>query len=123
MSARRIKVQMPLTYEELLNAFRKGLRNGNWKRLSRLERALYKAALCYARIRRRIVSSSLNKKLHAILDKLKETSGMRAFRRGFEKAVELIGMCGECVLGWVHTLKEWLMEPDYILWLGVMGSI
>ena len=114
---------MPLKYEELLNAFRKGLRNGNWKRLSRLERALYKAALCYARIRRIIVSSSLNKKLHAILDKLKETSGMRAFRRGFEKAVELIGMCGECVLGWVYTLKEWLMEPDYILWLGVMGSI
>jgi len=33
------------THEELLRAFRKGLRNGNWRKLRKVEKALYRAAL------------------------------------------------------------------------------
>ena len=38
------------TYKELLTSFRKGLRNGNWRKLSRLEKALFMASLWYSRV-------------------------------------------------------------------------
>jgi hypothetical protein len=38
------------THEELLRDFRKGLRNGNWRKLSRLEKALFMASLWYSRV-------------------------------------------------------------------------
>ena len=37
--------QMMFTYNDLLASFRKGLRNGNWRKLSILEKALYRASL------------------------------------------------------------------------------
>ncbi len=39
-----------ITYMGLFTSFRKGMRNGNWKRLNRLEKALYRAALWYAKL-------------------------------------------------------------------------
>jgi len=48
------------THEELLRDFRKGLRNGNWRKLSRLEKALYRALLWYSRGQGAVI----NKKAH-----------------------------------------------------------
>jgi hypothetical protein len=79
-----------LRYEELLTSFRKGLRNGNWRRLNPLNTALYRASLWYAKHRGSIVKASLVKKLSALVEKLKETKGMRIFKRGFEKAVVIL---------------------------------
>jgi len=38
-----------LTYKELFTNFKKGLRNGNWRKLRFLDKALYRAAMGYAR--------------------------------------------------------------------------
>jgi hypothetical protein len=43
-------MQMIFTYKELFRSFRKGQRNGNWRKLSILEKALYKASLWYSRV-------------------------------------------------------------------------
>jgi hypothetical protein len=85
------------TYKELLTSFRKGQRNGNWRKLSRLEKALYMASLWYSRVRRSVVNEMVVGMLSALVDKLKATSGARIFKRGFEKAVELLNK-GESIV-------------------------
>ena len=47
------------THKELLRDFRKGLRNGNWRKLSGLERALYMALLGYSRIQGAIINEKV----------------------------------------------------------------
>lgn len=116
ISGRRSEeVGMSITYEALLAALRKGLRNGNWRRLSRLERALYRASLWYAR-RRRIVSTVLAGKLSELIERLKETPSLRIFKKGFKRAVELLERCEG--IRWLFPLRNWLGDPNYIFWLG-----
>ena len=110
-----------LRQEELLTCFKKGLRNGNWRRLSRLEKALYMASLWYVKSRGSIVNATLVEKLLTLLKRLKETKGMRIIKRGSEKAVELFNKYEERgVFTWAPQLKHWLRDPDYIFWLGTM---
>jgi hypothetical protein len=60
-------------------------------------------------------------KLSALIEKLKETKGMRIFKRGFKKAVKLLDKGEERgVFVWVPRLKDWLKDPDYIFWLGTV---
>jgi hypothetical protein len=108
------------TYKELLTSFRKGQRNGNWRKLSRLEKALYMASMGYSRVQGAIINEMLVGKLSMLVDKLKATSGARVFKRGYEKAVELLSK-GEGIFAWAPSLREWLKELDYVFWLGAGG--
>ena len=92
------------THEELNTSFRKGLRSGNWRKLRRVEKALYRAALWYSRVQGAIINDELMKKLSVLMDKLKETSGARVFRRGYEKAVELLNK-GESIFAWAPSFR------------------
>ena len=107
-----------MTVDELFASFRRGLRNGNWKKLKASERALFKAALFYLKRGGRIVSALVLEKLRLLIDKLNETIGMRIFRRGFEKVLEILNACEN--FAWYPYLKKWLKEPDYIFWLGTI---
>jgi len=123
---REKRVREMLMYEELRCAFLKGRRNGNWKKLARMEKAFYRAALSYTMPRRgagrSIVSESVVNKLLILIKKLLETPSQRIFKRGFEKAVWLIremeGLSVGAVL--LSALNNWLRNPDYIFWLGTM---
>ncbi len=58
-------------------------------------------------------------KLLELIEKLKETKGMRIFKRGFEKAAKLLERGEENgVFVWAPRLRYWLKDPDYISWLG-----
>ena len=115
-----------LMHEELRYAFLKGQRNGNWKKLARIEKALYRAALSYTMPRRgvgrKIVRESVVNKLLVLIKKLLETPSQRIFKRGFEKAVwlirEMVGLHKSSVL--LSALNNWLRNPDYIFWLGTV---
>lgn len=117
-----LKTNMPgITYQELLASFKKGLRNGNWRKLIFLDRALLRASFWYAKHHRIIVNVALTEKLSALVAKLKETKGMRIFKRGFEKAVKLLDNGEEKgVFVWAPSLRQWLKDPDYIFWLGTV---
>jgi hypothetical protein len=108
------------TYAELLASYKKGLRNGNWRKLSRLEKALVRASIWYSRGQGAITNKMLVSKLSVLVDKLKATAGVRIFKRGFDKAVSLLNK-GECIFAWVPSLREWLKDPDYVFWLGTGG--
>ena len=58
--------------------------------------------------------------LSVLVDKLKATSGARVFKRGYEKAIELLNK-GEGIFAWAPSLREWLKDPDYVSWLGAGG--
>lgn len=107
-------------YKELLRDFRKGLRNGNWRKLRRLEKALYMASLWYSRVQGAIMNEMLVSKLSTLVEKLKETKGARIFKRGYEKAVALLEK-GDSIFAWAPSFKEWLKDPDYVFWLGTGG--
>ncbi len=109
-----------ITYEELLASFKKGLRNGNWKKQNRLDKALVRASLWYAKHRGSIVNTALAEKLSALIEKLKETKGMRIFKRGFKKSIEMLDKGEEEVFTWAPQMKHWLKDPDYIFWLGTV---
>ena len=111
-----------LMHEELRYAFVKGRRNGNWKKLARMEKALYRAALAYMSGDRKIVSESVVNKLLILIKKLLETPSQRIFKRGFERAVWLIRKIERLSVGAVQlsALNNWLRNPDYIFWLGTM---
>jgi len=108
-----------ITGDVLFASFRRGLRNGNWKKLKKRERALFKAALFYLRRGGRIVSVSVLEKLRFLIAKLNETGGMRIFRRGFERA---LGILRACENAFMAPLKKWLKDPDYIFWLGTVSE-
>ena len=118
LSARGWDMQT-LSYVELLTSFRKGLRNGNWRRLNFLDKALYRASLWYTKYLGSIVNSALVGKLMELVERLKETKGKKRFRSGFRKAVELLNK-GEEIFAWApqSQLKGLLKDPDYIFWLG-----
>jgi hypothetical protein len=110
-----------VTYRELKAIFRKSLRNGNWRHLNPLDKALYRASLWYAKHRGSIVNTALVEKLSALVEKLKETKGMRIFKRGLKKAAKLIEAGEETgVFVWAPRLRHWLKDPDYIFWLGTV---
>ena len=110
------------TYEALLTNFKKGQRNGNWKKLKFLDKALYRATMWYAK-HHSIVNEKPVEKLLGLIEKLKETKGMKIFRRGFEKAVEMLEKGEEYgVFAWVPQLRNWLKDPDYIFWLGAVKN-
>lgn len=107
-----------LTYNELLTNSKKGLRNGNWRKLRFLDKALYRAAMGYARYGRSTVNGMLVEKLLGLIERLKETKGMRIFKRGFERAAEMMEKGeGKGVFVWAPSLKNWLKDPDYVFWL------
>jgi hypothetical protein len=83
-----------LTYiNALFTNFKKGVRNGNWRKLNFLDKALFRAAMGYAKYGGSIINGLLVEKLLELVARLKEISkGMRIFKfkRGFEKAAEML---------------------------------
>ena len=115
-------VTITITYGGLSASFRKGLRNRNWRKLNFLDKALFRASLWYAKHRGSIVNTALVEKLLGLTERLKETKGMRIFKRGFKKAVKMLEKSEEegGVFTWAPQLKYWLKDPDYIFWLGTV---
>ena len=75
----------------------------------------------YAKHGGSIVDSVLIAKLWWIVERLKETKGMRIFKRGLDKAGAILEKGEEKgVFAWVPMFKDWLKDPDYIFWLGTV---
>ena len=73
-----------------------------------LTKALYRASLWYAK-HRCIINVMLAEKRLGLVERLKETKGMRIFRRGFEKAAEMLEKAEENYGGvfvWVPRVKN-----------------
>lgn len=109
-----------LNYSDLLGYWRRGFRNGNWRGLSMVEKAFYRASMWFARVHGWIVSARVVGQLVGIVEKLKSTIGKRILRSGLVRSKE---MCthyeGRGIFRWLPRLREWLIDPDYVFWLGL----
>ena len=111
--------QLLLSYDQLLQCFRKSLRTKTWRRLHYLDKALFRASLDYLRRGGRILNEALLVKLERLIEQLLETRGQRIVSRGLAKAAALLREGAEKGLfSWVPRMNEWLKDPDYIFWLG-----
>ena len=106
-----------IQYLELYASFKKGVRNGNWRRLNQLEKALIMTSIAYSKTYGRIVNAQLLTKLANLVAALRETRGVRILQRGYEKARALLST-GDSLFGWAPSFREWLQDPDYLFWLG-----
>ena len=115
-----VRTGVTLSYGNLWAGMRKGMRTGTWRKLRFLDKVLYRAAMSYAK-HHCITNGMLVKKLLALIEKLKETNGMRIFKRGSAKAAALLQRGEETgVFSWAPKFKDWLKDPVYIFWLGTV---
>lgn len=106
-----------LFHADLVGWMRRGLRNGNWRRLSPVERALFRAATCYAKPKGKIVNPTVIERLKAIIEKIKESRFVRALRIGISVAERMLCQYKE-TFRWCPRMRDWLQDHKYILWLG-----
>ena len=111
-----MKMAIALTYKELRKCWIKGLRNGNVRKLSRLQRALYRACLMYARRVGRIVNEFLVGQLRPIVNILKVTFKVQALKAGLKR---LQAMLSGSVSEWAPQIKVWSRDETYIFWIGL----
>jgi hypothetical protein len=113
--------ESPLKFSSLLKFFLKGLRNGNWRSLGRLEKGLYICALRLAKLRGRILNVKLLMKLKAIICKLLTTPKVHILQSGEAKAKAMLKKFNEIgVLNWAPEVKNWLKDGSFIFYLGAM---
>jgi len=97
-----------------------GFRNGLWRRLSDVERALYKASMWYVRVQGKIVNIRVLGLLNGIAERLRKSGGSIVFRFGQLRAEELNAACLESgVFNWCSHIEAWLSEDSYVFYLGV----
>jgi len=108
------------SYRDLLAIRLKAYRNGGWRRLRGVEKALFKASLELARLRGRIVNPSLIKAVENIVSKLLQTPATRILQLGREYASRLLELYSRNgVFEWAPSLRKWLKDLGYVFWLGL----
>jgi len=115
----RAKMEQAFSYADLRIYRSKGWRNRNWQWLTEREKGLYMAAMWYAKGKGEIVNSFVVRKLMSIVEKLRATIKVRIFQAGLAKAAGMLAEDDKGVFKWAPRLREWLRDPDYILWLGI----
>jgi len=73
-----------ISYKDLFTSFRKGLKNGNWRHLKFMDKALYRAAMEYANRGQRgcVVNGKLVEKLRGLIEKLNWKTNWRIYMNG-----------------------------------------
>jgi len=109
-----------LSYSSLSRFRLRGMRNGNWRCLNRLEKALYRCALSLAGLRGRIVNAKLLAQLKAIVWKLLATAKTRILQVGKARAQGMLETFGEQgVFDWAPEVEAWLRDMKVVFYLGV----
>ena len=108
---------MVITYEELKKCWIKGFRNGNIRKLDRLQKALYRACLVYARKVGKVINDFLIAQLKPLIERLKFTFRLEASKAGVKKARKMLL---SPLIKWVPQVRVWIREQSYIIWLGLM---
>jgi hypothetical protein len=101
---------------------RRGRRNRNWGRLNISERGLFRCALWVAKARGTISNMRLMVQTFRVAVKLLETTRNRILKtariRASRVCVEYEKSGG--VFSWAPLMREWLNDPGYLWYLGIM---
>jgi len=111
-----------LTYSTLRQLKRRGLRNGGWARLEIAEKGLFRCALWIAKARNRITNTRLMVQTLRVALKLLEGFQSRIAKAGRARARMMFEEYARPggVFSWAPRMREWLYDPKYIVYLGVL---
>lgn len=120
MSESLSQIHSSLTYAPLATLWRRSLRNGSWVKLTSSKKALYRCALWVAKARGRISNSRLVEQILQIALQLQRVQS-RIVAAGEKKARMMLEAYGKLngVFSWAPQMREWLLDPTYIVYLGV----
>jgi hypothetical protein len=112
-----------ITYPCLVDLRRRGLRNGNWKHLNIMDRALFRCAFWVAKVRGRISNTRLMVQVLKVGLKLVEGVGSVILKVGRRRTMQMFETYGKPfgVFSWAPRVREWLSETSYVWYLGVLG--
>ena len=112
-----------ITYACMVDLRRRGLRNGNWKHLNTLDRALFRCAFWIAKVRGRISNTKLMVQVLKVALKLLEGVGSAILKAGRRRTMQMFETYGKpCgVFSWAPRVREWLNDVGYVWYLGVLG--
>jgi hypothetical protein len=107
----------------LRDYWRKGLRNGKWRRLRTIDRVFYRAAIWYAKIKSKIMNNKIIAQIRSIFEELGNTIRSEIMNVGIERAKGILTKFEENgVFKWVPQLKLWIKDPRYVFWLGASSQ-
>ena len=111
-----------LSHTWLIGYWRRGLRNGNWTMLSIAEKGLFRCALWVAKARGKISNTRLMVQVLRIALKLLENFKSHIGKAGREKAMMMLEAYAKPggVFSWAPRMREWLHNPRYVWYLGVL---
>lgn len=107
-----------MDFDTLRKFWVKGLRNGNVKLLSPIQKGFYRACMLYARIRGYIVSRRIIEELGGIIDILARTPKVLALEEGLRRVFRILS--GRTV-ELFPIARSWLSDWSYIEYLGFVG--
>jgi hypothetical protein len=112
-----------VSYDWLVALWRRSLRNGNWTRLSLSKRGLYRCALWIAKARGSIRNMRLMVQVLRIALELLRSFQSRILLAGERRAMIMFESYAKPggVFSWAPRMREWLHDPRYVLYLGVMA--
>ena len=111
-----------LTYSSLNQLKRRGLRNGAWARLEIAEKGLFRCALWIAKARGKITNTRLMVQILRVALKLLKNFESRIARAGKARAAIMLETYARPggVFTWAPGMREWLHDPKYLMYLGVL---
>lgn len=111
-----------LEYSSLICLWRRSYRNGSWAMLDTAERGLFRCALWVAKARGKISNTRLAVHVLRIALKLLENFKSRIGKAGGDRAKMMMEAYAKPggVFGWAPRMREWLHDPRYVWYLGVM---
>jgi hypothetical protein len=78
--------------------------------------------LFYAKVKGEIINAKLAAMVIRIVEKLRETKGVRILKAGREEAKRILHSIEHNVFTWCPRLRNWPGNPDYLFWLGMSTS-
>jgi hypothetical protein len=104
-----------VSYADILSVWRKSLRNGSFRRLPLIEKGIFRAALCYAKMKGRIINPRLVGMIKGVADRVCKGLRRRMFEHGLNRAWNMLS--GKCCK-FFPAVRKWMDDEGYILWLG-----
>jgi hypothetical protein len=98
------------------------LRNGAWARLEIAEKGLFRCALWITKARNKITNTRLMEQILRVALKLLKSLESRIVKAGKARAATMLKVYARPggVFTWAPRMREWLHDPKYLLYLGVL---
>ncbi|MEM2165029.1 MAG: hypothetical protein QXH09_04995 [Candidatus Bathyarchaeia archaeon] len=113
-----MSLSMIIDFDTLRKSWVRGLRNGNIKLISPIQRGFYKACMVYAKIRGFISSNRLIEYLYKIIDILTQSPKIIALRTGLRIAIDMLS---SRTIKLFPIVRSWISDWRYIEYLGFMS--